>query len=78
MEINNLNLWQSTPNNPCWVLVDNNNIWSKRLFLADLGSNVKPRYICVSNCHEEQFLNNEDNISFTSWYDIKKYTFETS
>jgi hypothetical protein len=72
MENNNLNLWQSTPNNPCWVLVDNDNTWSKRLFLADLGPNVNPRYICVSNCHEEQFLNNEDNISFTAWYNIKK------
>jgi hypothetical protein len=46
-------LWDSTPDNPCWV-IDNHG--EKRILLADLGVNANDRFIVVSTESDDDFL----------------------
>jgi len=46
-------LWNSTPDNPCWV-IDNHG--EKRILLADLGVNANDRFIVVSAESGDNFL----------------------
>jgi hypothetical protein len=47
-------LWDSTPDNPCWVIDD---CGEKRILLTDLGVNARYRYILVEDENEHDFLN---------------------
>jgi hypothetical protein len=61
-----LKFWQSTKDNPCWVEVSNNEkIWSKALFIADLGEHIANRYIVINQKLDWFFLNGDKNVGLT-------------
>lgn len=68
-------LWQSTPDNPCWVLVrdsDCHEKWEKQLFLADLGSQIEYRFLVVDYHRTDDFLAGEP-VHYEEFKKLKPY-----
>ena len=58
---------------PNYVMVrdTDNELWVKRILLHDLGSKFLSRYITVIFGDDDAFIDGENNISYTSYHQMK-------